>query len=406
MKNNLVKSLCWAIAVLILISAPVSAISIGISPAQLAFDSVLKGGYAEKIVTISTAEAQPIACELVVGGPFANWTTLDPAGNWTVSRDMQLKVRVIVQPPNSTANGSYSGSIAVTARPLQSGIEGATAGAVVAAGAAASMTVEVVGDEVKQAEVKSIDVKATEEGHPLEVAVAVLNTGNVIIYPLIAVDVLSQDKSIVLKSAEHGQDSVLPTKMTTIRTEVPLDDLEVGQYWAVVSVWLDAGRAQKLAEQTLSFDLLAKGSLSIKGVLKQVWAEPWVFVGDVVKVTAYFENTGELSTSAKFKGEVSLAGRLLTVFESEQLEVPVGREVALTAYFPATEPGRYVVTGHVLYAGKTTETKETIVNVNAKPETPKQSSFTSTNLVVWAAILIAITALVALKKQKRSFMWR
>ena len=365
---------------------PVSAVSIGISPAELSFENVLKGGYAESAVSVSTSSETPLNFTVSTAGAVKDWIEFEPSQNLTISRDGMKRVSVIVRPPADVANGIYTGSILVSTTSARSGGTGAGAG--VTTGTTSDVTVKITGDEIKKASVQNVEAKDTEEGYPVEISVSVLNEGNVVITPLVTVEIFSKAGTDVLKSVSSSETSVLPTKMSIIRLKAGTEGLEKGEYSALVTVTMDG---VTLSQNMLHFSLLEKGTLSKMGVLQKVWNEPWADIGSVVKIDAYFENQGELLVSGKFKGEVYRAGSLVEVAESEELEVPVGKTVVLSAYFRPEQPGQYVVKGAVIYGGKTTETKESYINVGpqAGQAPPDYVLFTAAlAAVVVAAIIV------------------
>jgi len=72
----------------------------------------------------------------------------------------------------------------------------------------------------------------------------------------------------------------------------------------------------------------------------------------------------------------------------------VGKTVVMSSYFRPEEPGRYIVKGYVLYGGKTTDTKESVINVNpegtAIPEDTNYLAFLISAVVVVLIIVILL----------------
>ena len=393
MRKIPVKTVIYVALLFVILSAnSVYAVSIGISPAEMYFDNVLRGGYAEDTVAVSTSSETPVNFVISAKGPIEDWIEFEPSENLTMSRDSMKRVTVIVKPPENVANGVYTGSIVVSTIPTQTVEEGVGVG--VTTGTTSDISIRITGDEIKKARVESISVKDTEEGHPVEFSVSILNEGNVIISPSIEIGITKKGGSEVLKLVSHGQTDILPTKMKIIRINVDTEDLEIGEYLGIVKVFLDG---EKLAEKALSFNLFERGTLSKMGVLQKIWNEPWVSVGDIVKIDAYFENAGELLVTGEFKGEIYMGNRLVDVAESEELEVPVGKTVVMSAYFKPELPGQYVVKGQVIYGGKTTETKESFINVN-----PGQAATSprGTDYIVIAFAIIAIFIIIIWLKGK------
>jgi hypothetical protein len=350
--------LAFAAILLFGASHPADAASIGISPAELSFGNVLRGGYAESSVSVSTSSATPLNFTIGAQGAVSGWVEFVPSMNMTVSAGEMKRVAVIIRPPADVANGNYTGNIIVSTTSARSGGSGAGVG--VTTGSTSDLSVSITGEEIKNATVESMGVSDTEEGSPAELQVSVLNRGNVIATPLITADISKKGSAAVLKSASHGDTGVLPTKMGIIRLKLAAEDLEVGDYDVKVRVSIGG---ENIAESGLGFRVLERGSLSKKGVLQKLWNPPWADIGTVVKIDAYFENQGELLVSGKFRGEIYRASALVEVVESDELEIPVGKTVMLSAYFKPQLPGQFVVRGSVIYGGKTTELKESFINV-------------------------------------------
>jgi hypothetical protein len=344
-----------------------------------------------------SAHESPINFVISAKGSIEDWLEFEPSENLTMSRNSMKRIAVIVKPPENVANGVYTGSIVVSTTPAQNGEGGVGVG--VTTGTTSDVSVRIVGDEIKKARVESVNVKDTEEGHPVEFSVSILNEGNVIIYPLIDIEITKNGESEVLKSAKHSETEILPTKMRIIRVTMDTEGLEIGEYQADVKVFLDE---EKLSEKTLSFNLFERGTLSKIGILQKIWNEPWVSAGDLVKIDAYFENAGELLVTGKFKGEIHTAGRIVEIVESEELEVPVGKTVVMSAYFRPGLPGQYVVKGNVIYGGKTTETKESFINVNPGGEgTGAQPDYSLLAVAIVAVLVIIFLLRRRLGRGKR-----
>jgi len=383
--------MCLALLFVILSAGSAHAVSIGISPADIGFEDLLKGGYAEKTIAVSTSSETYVNFAMSAQGDIKDWIEFEPSEG-AISRASMKRVTVIVRPPGNVANGLYGGSVVVSAEPQEAGGDGVGVG--VATGAAAGISIEITGEEIKKASVESVNVKDTEEGYPVEFSVSVTNEGNVIIKPLIEIEVREKGETEVLKSVTHGQTDVLPTKMSIIRVRMETDDLDLGEYEGEVKVFLDG---ELLSENTVYFHVLERGTLSKMGILQKVWNEPWVNVGDVVRIDAYFENTGELVVAGKFKGEIYLGERLVEISESEELEVDVGKTVVMSSYFSPEETGKYVVRGRVVYGGKTTETKESYINVN--PEGSPLPEDTNQLALLISAVVVVLIIVILLKRR-------
>ena len=68
-----------AIACILLLSAAgVSAISLGAGPGEIKYGKLLKGGYAEETVTVSTAGDEDLDITVTVSGDVRDWVSIHP----------------------------------------------------------------------------------------------------------------------------------------------------------------------------------------------------------------------------------------------------------------------------------------------------------------------------------------
>jgi hypothetical protein len=382
-----------------------SAVSVGVSPGIMEFKDLLRGGYSEQEILVSTSGAEELSVSVSARGDIKEWLSFDPP-SFDLEPKSRFSLKAIVQPPEDVANGVYEGVISVVARP-DVDVEGT--GVTVGAAAAIRTTIEVTDRETKEFEVMKIMTKDIEEGHPLEIHVVVRNTGNVRVTPRIHVDILDQMKQGVIKSTDYADTELLPTVEGTIIIMIPTDDLKIGQYWARVTVYLDNSL---MKEELLTFDLLERGALRIKGALNYVRAGAWAEVGDLVEIDANFVNVGELITLAKARFEIFLNDTLREELFSEELQVGVGETLNLSTTYRPTEPGRYEIKGVVFYSKKLTEEKTTILNVEPRAEalgnvtkTPAGAVVASgpdyTVIIVILAVIIIVLLFLNLRKSGR-----
>ena len=97
--------------ILILFSSGVSAITIGVSPGVVNFNNVLKGGYAEHPVTISTNSPNNITVTYTILGDIKDWITINEKSPFIMSLSSPKEIKIIVRPPKDTQNGNYQARI-------------------------------------------------------------------------------------------------------------------------------------------------------------------------------------------------------------------------------------------------------------------------------------------------------
>ena len=340
-------------------------ISIGAGPSTIQFSDVIKGGYAEDYFNVATSGGENLTCTAKVSGPIKDWIALDSGDGFILVPDTIKRVKVILQPPADIANGEYYGKINVVAAPTSQ--VGSGAGMAVGAGVEINVRVMVTGEQKISFPTEGVAVSDTELSYPIKFNVVITNTGNVKVSPPIEIEISDKITGVTKKTFTYTQTEVFPTKRQEIIFTVPSTGLDVGQYNAKVKVNTD--------EQTVSFNIMPKGTLALSGRLLQVYLNKiWVETGETVKITGAFKNEGDLQIEkAKLVVEAYLIDekyqteKLVKTVESEPLDVAVGESIDLSTYFTPEKDGRYRIRGVIMYSGKQTSAKESVLNVNPRP---------------------------------------
>ena len=340
------------------------AMALGVGPSALKFEKVLRGGYAEQTLIIMNTADAPIEIKVQKEGEVAEWlrfysrenTSFNPA-SFIIGPRANFQLQVIVTPPLDAQVRVYDGRLTVISSSPKDQPEGNVLG--IETAVAASVRIELTGEQIVDYAVDGVQISDAEEGLPIMLAISGENKGNVRIKPNIHVDILDRDKKNVLRSLDLTGSEVLPTTKKIDVLNIT-NDLQIGQYWAVVNVSVSG---KQVYSQILTFDVFEKGSLRVKGELVRIDNEIWAEIGDVVKINAIFKNTGELSVNAKFKGEVYFDGKIVGLLESEELIVPAGEEMQLPTFFTPQKDGRHAIKGAVYYSKKVTFEKDGVINV-------------------------------------------
>ncbi|MFC1647969.1 hypothetical protein ACFL1B_00780 [Nanoarchaeota archaeon] len=343
--------------VLLLLIPNATAIALGVNKAGMNFRNVLKGGYAEDVVTATTDTPNLLELNYEIVGDIADWVTLMPSNEsqWVFSSQSALRITVIVQPPPDTANGIYTGEVRL--------LTGAFArtegqyGSAVHASFAVKLSVEITGEEILACTAGGFELLDTETGYPLQVHASVKNNGNVQVLPVFDIDVWDQYKTKLVMSTQVAVDQrILPTRqqsyVQTFEHELPL-----GQYWANIKEPTCGDN------HVVTFSVLELGGISDQGELIRIDNQAWAETEDIVRIAAIFKNKGRRVVSAKFKGTIERDGKVIEVIDTDTLNVLPQRTTELETFFNPTEPGRYTVKGHVIYNGKITFEKSSMVNV-------------------------------------------
>lgn len=332
-----------------------NAATIGISPASIYFPEVLRGGYAERTVTISIDSPDPIGVEASTWGDASDWINVSER-SFEVSSSNPHILTISVNPPIDIPNGNYSGFVKVMTSNLGEGIEGHAVG-VVRSAPSLAVNIEIVDNEIVQCRVSSFDVSSVEIGDDIVFKLNILNQGNIRISPQILIDVWDYEQSEIVKSVSFSNQEILPTREDGFIVRVPSAGFELGQYWADISV------LECLASNLLTFDILEVGALKANGILTRILVPENASLGETVPIEASFRNTGEKEVDAQFRGSVSKDGKIIQLLESPISKVQIDDIGKFTFYFTPESAGRYVVTGRVYYGGKKTFEKSATVEI-------------------------------------------
>lgn len=357
---------------------------VGVSPGTVYFKDVLRGGYAERYLTITTPSLdEGVFIQAKPRGEIASW--LQFSENFTVSKDSPGKMLVSIRPPADIPNGNYTGFLRISTGAL-GGMPSGQAVTAVRAVLDVAIEVQITDVEVQSCTASAFNVNSAEKGDDVVFDFNVYNQGNIRLNPLVVFEVWDQDQISIVKSFEFRPDDLLPTKEQMVHYRMPTQDFETGQYWVNVKV------PDCFSEGLLTFDVLEPGALKSDGVLIRVYSFPWAQVGDTIPVIAEFKNIGEKSVNAKFKGQITLDGKIERIIESDELAVPVSRVENFTFYFTPSKPGSYVARGRVFYDKKRTFEASGVFNIK-----PDAFSIKNVLLVVVYVFLMAAIAFLLYK---------
>ncbi|MCP3686332.1 MAG: hypothetical protein GY861_27120 [bacterium] len=379
----------------------VSAATIGVS-GTIDFTKVLKGGYAERVISISTNSEEEVFAHFVADGDVKDWLSFDPdTDRINFSIDRQYKLKIIVQPPEDTKSGNYSGKLVFITD--AEGAGSGRAGSAISVGVESNINIEVVGGEIVGCSAGAFRFSDAEINYPFKLGVTVRNTGNVRISPELTVDVWDQLQENLVLTKNFDTESVLPTVDRTSELTFSTNKLPVGQYWVKMSM------PECFASDFHTFTVVEEGGILDKGHFAGIKSDVWAFTGQPILITATFANTGQRMVMAKFKGNVKLDDRIVHVLETDELRVEAGEKQDFDIYFTPEKAGHYIASGRFTYNDKLTFERSTVLNVNdegeeeiAEEKEKKQFSFVL--LAVYIVIIVTIfflVRLIVLNKRKR-----
>ncbi len=378
--------------VLVLLMKTATAVNVGISPATLFFEEVLRDGYSEKTVVVSVDSEEAVAIEITPRGEISEWLNYS-ATNFSVSKGNPYPLTISVTPPSDVPNGNYTGFVRVMTSELGEGVEGHAVG-IVRTSLDLAITVEVTDLEIRNCRAYEFNVESIEKGDDIVFTFEVDNRGNIRLKPRITIDIWDQDQIEILKSKEFSNQEILPTTKEQFEVRLSSDDLELGQYWADISV-IDC-----YSKETLTFDVLEPGALKAEGVLLSILTNKTAGIGDTVPIEVAFKNTGEKEVEAYFKGKVSSGDKIVQILETDKINVPIDKIEYFNLFFTPGEAGRYIISGRVFYSSKKTFESSTVLEVFAETFSLKQIGI----ILAYAALIVIIGILFfKIRKERKAY---
>jgi len=331
---------------LLLLISSVNASVIGVSPSIVRFDNMLKNGYAERRITISTSIVEPVRAHFEVEGEIAEWITL-PKDEFVFSKDEPYIFTLIMQPNEDAKNGNYSGILRMTTDTLATVSAGA--GSSVIAQVGLLIYVEVIGDEIIECRAGAISITSAEINDPFIVSTTIHNDGNVRLRPQIIVDVWDKYETKIVFSHTFLGDQILPTRSKELFKEVK-NNLETGQYFAEVLV-----KECDVGHKT-TFDIVGKGQIADSGLLVGIRTNEFSYSNEPMPIVPVFRNQGNRKVLAQFKGEIRdlETDKIVQILESEQLEVDPKGMIEFKMFFIPDKESEYQISGRVVYNNKIT----------------------------------------------------
>lgn len=382
----------------ILSSVSVQAVGISVTKAIIDYDNVLKGGYAEDVLYVSTDALFniPISYELL--GDIKDWITISPdlnSPNITIfiNNSNYQPVKIVINPPADIPVGTYNGTVRIITGTINK--PGGQYGSQLQAAFMIRVTVKVTGTEFLSCSGGGIIIKDTEVGSPLEYYMTVSNAGNIRVRPTVVIDVWNQDQTKLLlsRNLEFNNMEVLPTTNQALSNTF-INDLRVGQYWAYVTVAPCGNSA------LATFNVYDKGTIVDSGELIRIDNPSWAKIGDIVPITAAFKNTGQRSVSAKFKGVITSENKIIETIDSEFYDIAPGQTGNIQVYFTPKKFGQYIISGRILYNNKLSFEKSSVLNVN---EGVEATGFNWLYVLITIIIIIIILLLlIRIRKKKHN----
>lgn len=397
-KLKLIYLLSLFLILIMVSSSNVFAASIAINPGSLRGNNMVRGGYAERVVRVSTNEELAnvrIAFENR-NNEVNDWVTIEPNEfEFQISRGNPRNIKVILEPPEDVPNGNYSTSLIFMVQGTAE-ITGVT-GAVVDTAVGFRIFANIIDDEIVACNVLRENMATIEAGDDLVSNFLIQNLGNVRLNPTINIEIWNQQKSSLERLIVFNDETILPTISDEVSVVESSRGLIPGQYFADISI------PDCRYEKSLTFDVLNPGEISSDGNLVGIRVPAWNNKSDTIVINPVFENTGQRAVNAYFDGVIRLNNVIKARITTPTLQVQPRERVEFEAFFSSDEPGRYEVLGRVYYENKRTFEKVNRFNIlDQYSERTERSSF-ETNMGILIIFLTAasLSLMIMIKKKKQ-----
>ncbi len=340
---------------------------IGVYPALLSFPDTLRGREYFGTVGVMNGGSRALTYRFETVGDTAPWLSFVSLDRATPLSEIevaphdttQVMVRALVPP--AVTNGEYAGVIRVLTT-TSAGADTESSGVGVNLGAEVSVRFAVSGTQRIEGQFIDAGASDVESGYPLRIQSSLVNTGNVQINPAIDVDIVDTAGNAVDHFSSADQ-VLFPNDRKQIITEWSTTGRTLGERIARIAVKYGA---LDLGTKEVHFTIVPVGTYTRRGELQEVRLTNKPQAGDLAKLVAVFNNTGQIETKGKFLGELYAGDRLIEqLSSSEQLLLPGGTgELEILAR--VAENGTYTVKGKVNYEGRETDVQSYTFRVGAQ----------------------------------------
>src|SRR3989344_8021703 len=180
---------------------------IGVSPANIYFSKVLRGGYAQRSVYVSLDSENTMQASVTPLGEIKDWIGF-PYKNFSVSRQNPYRFLMYVEPPLDMPNGNYTGFLRFTIHDSDlRANRGEVMGKIITV-IDVAITVEVTDIEIFSCSAKSFEISSAEKGEKLIIRATTYNGGNVRIKPQFNLDIWDQDQANIVKNVSFRQNEI------------------------------------------------------------------------------------------------------------------------------------------------------------------------------------------------------
>jgi hypothetical protein len=337
-------------------------------PDRINYQEVLRGtDYVRPVSLVSGYDVDAIYT-FEFEGDTADWVeivdmeTREPLPDEIPVRPQEFTtIGVSVRVPDDAPNGAYQGSVNVVLTPADpeavafEGVPEDDEGSrsAVGTGVVILVDMDVTGTENIAAEYLTFRASDAEPGIPMRFAADIRNTGNVLVNPVITVEMLKDGE--VFDTVVVDDVPVPPGELTTVNGSWDTTNADVASYVARASIQF---RDLDLGTKEADFDVFQRGQLTRQGQLVRMELPNGTPPPNgVAQVDVWVQNTGSIEARAVFVGEFYKGEDLLEVVESLPRLLIAGESGVIEVFLDVGDPGVYTLVGKANFEGKDTESQ-------------------------------------------------
>ncbi len=360
--------------------------SIQITPEKITFNNVLRDGYAETLLALSTDKGN-FDVDFSIEGNLKDYFTIE--SNNILTQEQSLRTKIILKTPSNIQNGLYQNFLIITFT-SKSSPEVTTSSSI---SKSIPIDVYITDTVIKQLEINNILIDDIRENQNLDIIIDWTNKGNVLIKPKIEVKILDL-KNNLIKEREF-ETSLLPKQDNY---NINLGRLNKNEYKAVIRVLLDDSLIQ---ERTLNFFVLALNEKISKGILTSIENQDRSHIDDKTQIIGSFVNTGESELNAIMITEVYLNNNLIDTIESNNINIKTNQNIEINNLFIPKELGLYKFKNYIQYGNKISNTKESVLEVVPSNEPLQEIPLSTSPMFLILGMALVIFIFVRVNKAKR-----
>ncbi|RLG21366.1 hypothetical protein DRN74_02270 [Candidatus Micrarchaeota archaeon] len=367
------KNITILVLMLLFVVSTGKAITIGVSPGEIAIDNALKGGRTFREITVLNNNNFTVTVNVSITGDIRDFCTANETLFDIPSYSRKI-VKIWIQPPKSTPSHSYDGLVTalIIATSETKKYEGL--GMKIFVGASVKMNITVVGNESKSIKVYAVGARSTEYGLPMAVNYKIYNSGNVKLNPVIVLNLRKISKltgipsSRVFRSYNIDVGELEPNEIAEGIKKVNLGtDIKPDNYSLDIEVFKERKDLTEANEPVYNVsvvvEVLSPGFWTLLGQVDKFDVD-YSKAGYPIKITASFRNTGKKALKAKMSTDIyekDIGNKLVYHGETEYIEVDVGYTKNFTIYYTPEYDGPYVIKAKISYSAS-----DSYVNENVK----------------------------------------